>query len=68
MPGIKRLQNETENEYWERIANIIDGLDCVHRQNGQVIAHYPSKYRIVPYAVEELTGFLNEEYFSSFSK
>ncbi|MBQ9389327.1 MAG: hypothetical protein IJU07_04040 [Synergistaceae bacterium] len=62
MAGIKRLPNETEHEYWERVANIVDSLDCIHKQNGQVIARYPSKYRVVPYAVEELTGILKGDY------
>lgn len=57
MAGIKRLPNETDHEYWERVADIVDSLDDIHRRNGQVIARYPSKYRTVPYAVEELTGF-----------
>lgn len=59
MAGIKRLPNETDNEYWERVNEILDGLDCVHTRNGQVIARYPKEYRVVPFAADILTGFLN---------
>ena len=34
-------------------------MDCLDIRNGQVIARYPSKYRVAPYAVDELTGFLS---------
>ena len=62
MAGIKRLIGETDSEYWKRIETILDGLDDVHTRNGQVIARYPSKYRVVPYAVDELTGILSGDY------
>ncbi len=62
MPGIKLLPGETEDEYWQRVNSIINSLDCVDRRNEQVIARYPSKYRIVPYAADVLTGFLKCDY------
>ena len=62
MAGIKRLQNETDHDYWKRVEGIIDSLDDVHTRNGQVIARYPSRYRTAPYAVDELTGFLKGDY------
>mgnify|MGYP006872980487 CR=1 FL=1 len=62
MAGIKRLNGETDKEYWERVGKIVDGLDCLDTRNGQIIARYPLKYRIVPFAVDELTGFLSNDY------
>ena len=62
MAGIKRLIGETDSDYWKRVEMILDSLDDVHTRNGQVIARYPSKYRVVPYAVDELTGFLSVDY------
>ena len=62
MAGIKRLQGETDKEYWTRVEEIIDNLDCIHRRNGQIIARYPSRYRVAPYAVDELTGVLGDDY------
>ncbi len=58
MAGIQRLSGETEKEYWERVNSIVDSLDCLDRRNGQVIASYPPKYRVVPYAADVLTGIL----------
>ena len=60
MAGIKRLDGETDKDYWERVGKIVDSLDCVHRRNGQIIARYPSRYRTVPYAVDQLTGILKD--------
>jgi hypothetical protein len=62
MAGIKRLEGETDKDYWERVGKIIDTLDCVHTRNGQVIARYPSRYRTVPFAADQLTGILKGEY------
>ena len=62
MPGIKRLPNETDNEYWMRVGKIVDSLDCVQTRNGQVIARYPSRYRTVPFAADQLTGILKADY------
>ena len=61
MAGIKRLHDETDSEYWDRIGRIVDSLDCVKTCNGQVIARYPKEYRIVPFAADVLTGFLDYE-------
>ena len=58
MPGIKRLPHESDNEYWDRVGKVIDGLDCVDSRNGQIIARYPKEYRVVPFAADVLTGFL----------
>ena len=62
MAGIKMLPGETESEYWERVNAIIHSLDCVDKRNGQMIARYPSKYRVVPYAADVLTGILKGSY------
>ena len=62
MPGIKRLPNETDNDYWTRVGKIVDSLDCVHTRNGQVIARYPSRYRTVPFAADQLSGILIADY------
>ncbi|MBQ7733933.1 MAG: hypothetical protein IJT58_07935 [Synergistaceae bacterium] len=62
MAGIKRLPGETDSEYWNRVNEVIDGLDYVHTRNGQVLARYPSKYRVVPNAVDALTGILSADY------
>ena len=62
MPGIKKLPGETDEAYLERITKIIDGLDYLHVINGQVVARYPEKYRVVPDPVKELTGILSDDY------
>ncbi|MBR0150706.1 MAG: hypothetical protein IJP89_05025 [Synergistaceae bacterium] len=62
MAGIKRLEGETDKEYWTRVETIIDSLDCLHTRNGQVIARYPSRYRTVPFAADQLTGILKADY------
>lgn len=62
MAGIKRLEGETDKDYWERVGRIIDSMDCVHTRNGQVIARYPSRYRVVPFAADQLTGILKGDY------
>lgn len=62
MPGIKRMEGEMDKDYWARVGKIIDSLDCIHTRNGQVIARYPSRYRTVPFAADQLTGILKAEY------
>lgn len=62
MPGIKMLPGETTEEYWERVYRIVDGLDCIDRRHGVVIARYPEKYRIEPFAVDKLVGIIKGDY------
>lgn len=62
MAGIKRMEGETDKDYWARVNRIIDSLDCVETRNGQVIARYPSRYRVVPSAAEQLTGILKADH------
>ena len=62
MAGIKRLQGENEEEYGRRVRGIVESLDHVVMRNGRVVARFPSKYRTVPYAADELTGIIKGNY------
>ena len=62
MPGIKMLPGETMQEYSKHVKEIVDGLDDLDTRHGHIVARYPSKYRVLPYAVDELTGILKGDY------
>ena len=62
MPGIKRLPNETEDEYWKRVNEIVDGLDDVVGVDGQVIARLPAGTLRTSEIIDSLTGILKGDY------
>ena len=62
MSGIKRLNGETDKEYWSRVGRIIDKLDDVVRVDGQVIARLPAGALGDSAIIDRLTGILKGNY------
>ncbi|MBQ3447937.1 MAG: hypothetical protein IJG37_09880 [Synergistaceae bacterium] len=62
MAGIKRLQGETDKEYWSRVEGIIDSLDDVVRVNGQEIARLPAGTLGASAIIDSLTGIFRADY------
>ena len=55
-------EKKMTDEYLERLKKKIDSLDDIVIVNGKEVARFPSKYRTVPYVVDELTGILKGDY------
>ncbi len=62
MAGIKRLPNETDHEYWERVGKIVDGLDDIVRVDGQIIARLPAGTLGSRALIDSLTGVFKGNY------
>ena len=62
MPGIKRLPGETDDEYWDRVEKIIDGLNDNVIIDGQHIATLPPGTLGGKEIVKSLTGILKGNY------
>ena len=62
MAGIKRLPNETEEEYIKRIDKIIDGLDDIVRVDGKIIARLPAGTLGSKTLINSVTGIIKGNY------